>query len=231
MAVISRDSDVFPADLAGCSPPSATTPGKRLGPVATRLEIGGPAMRPIAVLLGVLLLVVAGCSGDDAPAEPAATTTQVSAITQPAVDPTISPLSAEEAVDATVVFEPGSCTYLGPVVIPYGTKVAFEFDDGGHAVDFVVGLVIDGTTREEIIEYNETRGGPNTAWVSTPYFSAGPAYRQRNEGFLEEGSTGSGEHVMVVEFRDDGDWAVECITSPYLTNRAYLGGMIKVIEG
>ena len=172
-------------------------------------------MRHIAVLLGVVLLVVVGCSGDDAPS---ATTTQAPATTQPAAESTTSLLSGEEAVDVTVVFEPGNCTYLGPVVIPRGSKVTFEFDDGGHAVDFIVGLVIDGVTREEIIEYNETRGGPN-AEIVTPYFSAGLGYFQWGAG------------LQVVEFRDDGVWSVECITSPDSTNRAYLGGMIKVIEG
>ena len=220
MAMISRDFGVFSADLAGWSPPSATTPRERLGPVATRVEKGSRAMRPIAVLLGVLLLVVAGCSGgDDAPAEPAAATTQVPATTQPAAESTTSLSSAEAAVDATVVYEPGNCTYLGPAVIPRGTKATFEFDDGGHAVDFIVGLVIDGTTREEIIEYSETRGGSNAGPLGVPYYSAGPFYSQGGAGF------------MVVEFRDDGDWTVECLTPPDLTNRIYLGGMIKVIDG
>jgi hypothetical protein len=177
-------------------------------------------MRPIAVLLGVLLLVVAGCSGgDDAPAEEAATTTHAPATTKPAAESTTSLSSAEEAVDATVVYEPANCTYLGPAVIPSGTKATFEFDDGGHAVFFVVGLVIDGTTREEIIEYSETHGGPNADPLEEPYYAAGPVYYQEGAGLL------------VVEFRDDGDWTVECLTPPHFTNKMYLGGMIQVIEG
>ena len=177
-------------------------------------------MRPIAVLLGVLLLVVVGCSGgDDAPTEPAAVTTWVPAVTQPAAESTTSLSSAEEVVDATVVYEPGNCTYLGPVVIPLGTKVAFEFDDGGQAVYFIVDRVIDGTTREEIVEYFETWGGPNALPLGEPYYSAGHPHFQ------------SGAGSMVVEFRDDGDWVVECRTRPHLTNRAYLAGMIRVIEG
>ena len=222
MAVIPRDFGVFSADLAGCSRRSATTPGECLGPVATRVEKGGSAMRPIAVLLGVVLLVVAGCrGGDDAPAELAATATQAPATTQPAAESTnpLSSSSAEEAVDAAVVYEPGNCTYLGPVVIPRGTKATFEFDDGGHDIYFVVGLVIDGTTREEIIEYSETRGGPNAGPLDEPYYSAGSFYPQEGAG------------LMVVEFRYDGDWTVECLTPPDLTNRRYLGGMIRVIEG
>ena len=215
MAVIPRDFDVFSADLADCSPPSATTPGERLGLVASRVEKGGRAMRPIAVLLGVVLLVVAGCSGDDAPA---AATTLAPATAQPAAESTPSSSSAAAAVDAAVVYEPGNCTYLGPAVVPRGTKAAFEFDDGGHVVLFVVGLVIDGTTREEIIEYTETHGGPDAGRLVTPYYSAGPVYYQEGEGLL------------VVEFRDDGDWVVECLTPPDLTNRRYLGGIIKVID-
>jgi len=219
MAMIPRDFCVFSADLAGYSPRSATTPGECLGSVATRVEKGGRAVRPIAVLLGVLLLVVAGCSCDDAPAEEAATTTQVPATTQPAAESTTSLSSAEAAVDVKVVYEPGNCTYLGPVVIPRGTKATFEFDDGGHAVNFVVGMVIDGTTREEIIEYSETRGGPNAGPLGEPYYSAGPFYYQ------------PGAALLVVGFPDAGDWAVECLTPPDLTNKRYLGGMIKVIDG
>lgn len=178
-------------------------------------------MRPVAVLLGVLLLVVAGCSGGgDAPAEEAGTTTQASATTQSAAESTISLSSGEEAVDATVVYEPGNCTYLGPAVIPRGTKATFELDDGGHDSFFVVALTIDGITREEIIEYLETQGGPNAgSVVVAPYFVAGPFYYQEGAG------------LMVVEFRDDGDWHVVCGTPPDSTNRGYLGGMIKVIEG
>ena len=177
-------------------------------------------MRHIAVLLGVLVLVVAGCGGgDDAPAEPAVTTTQAPATTQPAEESTISLLTVEETVDATVVYEPGNCTYLGPVVIPRGTKLAFKFDDGGHAVFFVVDRVIDGTTREEIIEYFETWGGPNARPLGQPYYSAETPKFHKGAGW------------MVVEFRDDGDWIVECRTLPDLTNRAYLAGMIEVIEG
>ena len=97
--------------------------------------------------------------------------------------------------------------------------MTFEFDDGGHAVFFIVGLVIDGITREEIIEYDETRGGPNAGPMVEPYYSAGLFYYQRGAG------------SMVLEFRDDGDWTVECFTPPDLPNRAYLGGMIQVIEG
>lgn len=180
-------------------------------------------MRHLAVPIGVLLLVVAGCGGggggDDAPAEPAATTTQVPATTQPAAESTTSLSSAEEAVDATVVYEPGNCTYLGPAVIPRGTKATFEFDDGGHAVDFIVDGVIDGVTREEIIEYFETWGGPNAGPLGQPYYSAETPKFHKGAGW------------MVVEFREDGDWIVECRTSPELTNRAYLAGMIEVIEG
>ena len=179
---------------------------------------GGRTMRPIAVLLGVLL-VVAGCGGDDAPAEPAAPTTQAAATTQSAAESTTSLLSDEEAVDATVVYEPGNCTYLGPAVVPRGTKATIEFDDGGHDIDFVVARVIDGVTREEIIDYFETWGGPNAGPLSSPYFGVGHPHFQDGAG------------LTVVEFRDVGDWAVECRTPPHLTNRAYLAGMIKVIEG
>mgnify|MGYP001550735091 CR=1 FL=1 len=172
------------------------------------------AMRPIAALLGVVLPVVAGGSGDDAPA---ATTTQAPATTQPAAESTTSLSSAEATVDATVVFEPGNCTYLGPAVIPRGTKATFEFDDGGHAVEFVVNRVKDGTTREEIIEYTES---PNTDPGWMPHFAVEVrAYHQ-----MGAGST-------VVEFRDDGDWTVVCRTPPHLTNRLYLGGIVRVIEG
>jgi hypothetical protein len=143
----------------------------------------------------------------------------VPATTQPAAESTTSLSSAEEAVDATVVYEPGNCTYFGPAVIPRGTKATFEFDDGGHAVLLIVEPVIDGTTREEIIEYFETHGGPNTGPLGEPSFAVGHPNFQRGAG------------LMVVEFRDDGDWTVECRTPPHLTNRAYLGGMIKVIEG
>ena len=176
-------------------------------------------MRHLAVLVCVVLLMVAGCSGDDAPAEPAATTTQAPAATQPAAESTTSSSSGEEAVDATVVYEPGNCTYLGPAVIPRGTKVAFEFDDGGHAVSLIVDGVIDGITREEIIEYFETHGGPNAGALGAPYFAGGQ--------FLFRGGAG----LLVVDFRDDGDWTVECRTPADSTNRSYLGGMIKVIEG
>ena len=216
MALITRDFGLYSADLGGCSSRSATTPGECLGPIAIRVEKRGRAMRPIAVLLGVVLLVVAGCSGDDAPA---ATTTTAPATTQPAAEST-TPFSSAEEVDATVVYQPGSCTYLGPAVIPRGTRATFEFDDGGHAVRlFVVGRVVDGTTREEIIEYSETYGGPNAGLLGTPYYGLGDAYYQRGAG------------LMVVEFRDDGDWTVECLTPPDLTNRRYLCGMIKVIDG
>jgi hypothetical protein len=179
-------------------------------------------MGHLAVLLGVLLLVVAGCSGgDDAPA---AATTQSPATTQPAAESTTSLSSAEEAVDATVVYEPGDCKYFGPAVFPLGSTVTFEFDAGGHAVFFVVGLVIDGTTREEIIEYGETHdgtGGMSFGQLEPPYYLVGPGYL-----YLQE-SAGS----MVVEFSADGDWTVDCITTPESTDRAYLAGMIKVIEG
>ena len=160
-----------------------------------------------------------GCSGDDAPAEPVAATTQAPAVTQAATESTTSLSSGEEAVDATVVYEPGSCTYLGPAVIPRGAKATFEFDDGGHNILFVVGLVIDGTTQEEIIEYSETQGGPDAGQLGTPYYAAGPFYQQKGAGLL------------VVEFRDDGGWTVECLTPPELTNTRYVGGMIKVIAG
>ena len=172
--------------------------------------------RDFAVLLGVVVLMVAGCSGDDAPA---ATTTQVPATTQPAAESTTPPSSGDEAVDATVIYEPGNCTYLGPAVIPRGTKLTFEFDDGGHAVLFVVGLVIDGTTREEIIEYSEIRGGPNAGPLGTPYYAAGLFYSQDGAG------------SRVVEFHDVGDWTIECLTPPDVTNRRYLGGMIEVVAG
>jgi hypothetical protein len=218
MAMISRDVDVFPADLAGCFPPSATTPGERPGLVASRVEKGGRALRPIAVLLGVLLLVVAGCSGDD---EPAATTTQEAATTQPAAESTTSLSSAVAAVDATVLYEPGKCTYLGPAVVPLGSTVTFEFDDGGHAVWFAVGKLIDGATREEVVEYNETHGGPDTYALGPPDYAVSPEpeYYQVGTGSLQ------------VEFWDDCDWAVLCWTPPDLTNKFYLGGMIQVIEG
>jgi len=178
-----------------------------------------PAVRRITVLLGVLL-VAAGCSGDDAPVEEAATTTQAPATTQPAAEPTTSSSSAGEEVDAKVVYEPGDCTYLGPAVIPRGTTATFEFDDGGHAVSLIVEPVIDGTTREEIIEYYETHGGPNAGPLGQPSFAVGqrPHFQ-----------TGAG--VLVVEFLDDRDWTVECRTPTNLTNRAYLGGMIQVIDG
>ena len=98
--------------------------------------------------------------------------------------------------------------------------LTFEFDDGGHAVRlFVVARVIGGTTREEIIEYSETRGGPNTDPLGEPYYAVEPIHGQEGAGLL------------VVELRDAGDWAVECLTPSDLTNRQYLGGMIKVIEG
>ena len=199
--------------------PRRNGPGMAVIPLDFGVFSAGLAMRHIAVLLAVLVLVVAGCGGDDAPAEPAATTTQVPATTQPAAESTTSFLSVDEAVDATVVYEPGNCTYLGPVVVPRGTKLAFKFDDGGHAVLFVVGGVIDGTTREEIIEYFETWGGPNAGPLGAPYYSAGNPQFQRGAGW------------MVVEFRDDGDWTVECLTPSDLPNTRYLGGMIKVIEG
>ena len=170
------------------------------------------AMRRIAVMLGVVLLVVAGCSGDDAPA---ATTAQAPVTTQPAAESTTSLSSGEAAVDATVVYGPGSCTYLGPVVIPRGTKATFELVDGGHDSFFVVALTIDGVTREEIIEYNETHDGPDAFPMPAPYFMAGPNYYQEGAG------------LMVVEFRDDGDWHVVCGTR----QDSYLGGMIQVIEG
>jgi hypothetical protein len=174
-------------------------------------------MRHIAVLLSVLLLVVVGCSGEDAPAEPAATTTQAPATTQPAAESTTSLSSAEAAVDVTVVYEPGNCTYLGPAVIPRGTKATFEFDDGGHAVELIVSRVIDGTTREEIIEYTES---PNTDPLLMPHFVVEVrAYHQEGAG------------SMVVEFRDGGDWTVVCRTPPHLTNRLYLGGIVKVVGG
>ena len=105
------------------------------------------------------------------------------------------------------------------MVIPLGTKVAFEFDEGGQAVYFIVDRVIDGTTREEIVEYFETWGGTNSGALGQPYYSAETPKFQRGAGW------------MVVEFRDDGDWVVECRTPPHLTNRAYLAGMIGVIEG
>ena len=92
MAMTSRDFGVFLADLAGWSTPSAAAPRECLGTVATRVEKGGRPMRPIAVLLGVLLLVVAGCSCDGAPA---ATTTQAPATTKPAAESTTPPSSAE----------------------------------------------------------------------------------------------------------------------------------------
>ena len=130
MAMISRDFGVFSGDLAGCSSRLATTPGECLGPVAIRVAKGARPMRHIAVLLGVVLLVVAGCGGGED--TPAATTTQAPATNQPAAESTASLSSAEAAVDALVVYEPGNCTYLGPAVIPRGTKATFEFDDGGH---------------------------------------------------------------------------------------------------
>ena len=178
---------------------------------------GALPMRHRAVALGVVLLVVAGCS-DDTSAEPAAAATQAPATTQPAAESTTSLLPAA-AVDATAVYEPGNCTYLGPAVIPRGTNATFEFDDGGHDSFVVVALTIDGVTREEIIEYNETHGGPNAGPMVTPYFVAGPVFYQEGAG------------QMVVEFRDDGDWHVVCGTTPRSTNTSYLGGMIKVIAG
>ena len=176
-------------------------------------------MRPIAVLLGVVLLVVVGCSGGDVPTEEAAATAQAPATTQPAAESTTSLSSAEEAVDATVVYEPGNCRYLGPAVIPRGTKATFEFDDGGHAVIFIVSQLIDGTTREEIIEYGETYGGPDADPLVPPHYAGEVEYFERGAG------------LRVVEFWDDGDWAVVCMTPPDSTNRAYLGGIVKVIEG
>lgn len=175
-------------------------------------------LRAVALLVAALVLLEAGC-GDDDPATGAVTaTTQSPATTQPAAESTTSLSSAEEEVDATVVYEPGNCTYLGPAVIPRGTRVTFEFDDGGHTVQFVVGLAIEGTTREEIIEFSETYGGPDADLLGVPYYSAGPVDYQHGSG------------SMVVEFRDDGDWSVECLTRDY-TNKRYLGGMIKVIAG
>jgi hypothetical protein len=178
-------------------------------------------MRHLALLLGALLLVVAGCSDGDAPAVEAPSTTPAPATTQPASESTTALSSAEAAVDATVVYEPGNCTYLGPAVIPLDSTVTFEFDDGGHAVYFAVGKLIDGATREEIIEYNETHGGPNAGALGPPDYATSrePEYYQVGAGSLE------------VEFRDDCDWAVLCWTPPNLTNKFYLGGMIKVIEG
>jgi hypothetical protein len=170
-------------------------------------------MRHIAVLLGVVLLVVAGCGGGED--TPAATTTQAPATNQPAAESTASLSSAEAAVDALVVYEPGNCTYLGPAVIPRGTKATFEFDDGGHDGFFIVALTIDGVTREDIIEYNETHDGPDVGPMAAPYFLAGPFSLQEGAG------------LMVVEFRDDGYWHVVCGTR----SASYLGGLIQVIEG
>ena len=105
-------------------------------------------LRAVALVVAVLVLSAAGC-GDDDPATGSVTTTaQAPATTQPTAESTTLVSSVEAAVDATVVYEPGNCTYLGPAVIPVGTKAIFEFDDGGHVVDFVVGRVIDGITRE-----------------------------------------------------------------------------------
>ena len=177
-------------------------------------------MRRLVGLLGVLLMVVAGCSGGDDP--PAATTTQVPATSQPDVESTtpLSSSSAEAAVDANVVYKPRKCTYLGPAVVPLGSTVIFEFDDGGNAVGLIVGKLIDGATREEIVEYNETHGGPYTYPLTTPDYAASPDPEYYRDG------AGS----LKVEFWDDCDWVVLCWTPPNFTNKLYLAGIIQVIE-
>lgn len=180
-------------------------------------------LRPVALLVVALVLLVGGCGDDDSATRAVAPTTQAPTTGHADVEPTTSTPSSplEGTIDATVFYEPRKCTYLGPAVVPLGSTVTFEFDDGGHAVAFVVGRLIDGATREEIVEYNETHGGPYTYPLTKPDYAVSPEPEYYREG------AGS----LKVEFWDASDWVVLCWTPSNFTNKYYLGGMIQVIEG
>ena len=85
---------------------------------------------------------------------------------------------------------------------PLGAKATFEFDDGGNPVGLIVGHFVDGNTREEILEYFETHGGPDAPALVQPHYAVGDHFVQ-----LESG-------VMEVEFRDPGSYGVVCSTAP-----------------
>ncbi len=166
-------------------------------------------MRYITTVV-VLLMVLAGCgSGEDTTSAAGPET-----ITQPTQQPTTALDPAPqtgEAVDARVIFDGETCSYLGPTIIPSDTEVTFEFDDAAHPAALVVLSVDDETTWEQVLQAT----GPGTARVV-------PEWVQQYWAQIESGS--------LVRRLDPGDYLVTCNTAPEDTDAVHPATLIEVIE-
>jgi hypothetical protein len=123
-------------------------------------------------------------------------------------------LAPAAATEAKVVFDGEACSYVGPVVVPDGTKVVFEFEATAKpdAIAMVVGGVEPGTTWEQFVDWaaNTRAGGP-------PPFASG--------GYRVLYGPGSLDMTLF-----EKDYMVACATSPSDTRENFAAAFIEVSE-
>jgi glucose/arabinose dehydrogenase len=160
----------------------------------------------------VALLMLAGCggSGEDAVSNAAPETASAGAQSESTAAPTTTPAE----MDAKVVFDGETCSYVGPAAVPDGTKVAFEFEATAKSDDIamVVGGVEPGTTWEQYAE-----------WADRAAAGSPPPFGTSDYRVL----IGPGSLAVTLH---DTDYVVNCATSPSDTNENFAAAFIEVSE-
>jgi hypothetical protein len=181
-------------------------------------------MTRITTLVAALVLLLAACGGasGDVAAEDgtdAATTeaTQAPSTTQEEAETTVPATPASPSIEAKVVFDGESCVYQGPLVVPDGVEIAFDFEATARPenVALVVVGVVDGTTWEEIAHDADTIPASTSdipSWVRVDDLDV---------------RITPGSLTVPLEI---GDYAVTCNTSPTDTDRVYPAALIEVMS-
>jgi hypothetical protein len=181
-------------------------------------------MRRITTLVAAFGLLLAACGGTsedaaagDAAEAPTTEATQEVTTTQE-VSETSSPAApAVQNIEAKVVFDGEACAYQGPLVVPAGAEMTFDFEATARPenVALVVIGVVDGTTWEEITHDAEAFPASTDnipSWVRVDALDVR----------LTPGSL-----TVPLEV---GSYAVTCNTSPMDTDRVYPAALIEVMS-
>lgn len=178
-------------------------------------------MRRITTLMTALVVVLAGCGGDGSevaatdasPAAVTATTLEPPTTTQPQVDPDLPKIEPPE-IEAKVVFDGATCSYAGPLVVPAGVKIGFDFDATAKAesVALVVLGVAEGTTWEEVLEGAEMP-------ASGPVF---PEWAKTDKIHVDFPGT-------MTTALEAGEYVVTCNTAPSDTDRVHPAALLEVM--
>ncbi len=133
-------------------------------------------MRRLTILIASGVLLLGACS--TAASTPTTAPTTQDATATPIVSALSTPVPSSTSaavVQAKVTFDGESCRYLGPMVVPSGTRMTIDFQPAAAIPAAAMGVapVVDGTTLEDLRksdpDWPPSRGIP--PWVIMSAFN------------------------------------------------------------